>query len=211
MRDGEITQNSSDRLAKALSAILDDVKISSKLSQVLAYAVLKGTVSYQEIKEIIKDDTEDVLLLADKWRILLPVRTAKSSGWEDRLLIIKDDEVYEIPNVIRYLAREAVKTGIWDPEKAIIKLCKELGDPDWNQIPGLVKSIAEEAVNHTITGNQIKSICLQLGLGNRVDGLIAELKAAGIISPRLSSIPEVIREGSPIYELNPSVAIGLSP
>lgn len=211
MGDREITQNSSDRLEKALSAILGAVKITSKLSQVLAYAAVKSAVSYQEIKEIIKDDPEDVLLLADKWRLLLPVRTAKSSGWEDRLLLLKDGEIYEIPNIIRYLLKDGLHTGRWDPEKAIIKLFKELGDPDCKQIPGLVRSIAEEAVNHKITGNQIKSICLQLGLGGRVDGLIAELKAAGIISPRLSSVPEVIREGSPIYELNPSVAIGLSP
>jgi len=207
MEEREVTQNSSDRLAMALSTILGHAKINNKQSQVLAYAAVKGTVSYQEIKEIIKDDPEDFLLLADKWRLLLPVRTAKSSGWEDRLLIIKNVEVYEIPNVIRYLVREAVKTGIWDPEKAIVKLCKELEDPDCTKIPGLVRSIVEEAVNHKITGNQIKSICVQLGLGDRVDGIIAELKAAGIISPRLSSVPEVNREGSPIYELNPSVVL----
>jgi len=211
MGDREITQNSSDRLEKALSAILGPVKITRTLSQVLAYAAVKGTVSYQEIKEIIKDNPEDVLLLADKWRLLLPVRTAKSSAWEDRLLLLKDGEIYEVPNVIRYLVKGALQTGTWDPEKAIIKLFKELGDRDCKKIPGLVRSIAEEAVNHTITGNQIKRICLQLGVGNRVDSLIAELKAAGIISPKLSSIPEVIREGSPIYELNPSAAIGLSP
>jgi len=207
MEEREVTQNSSDRLAMALSTILGHAKINNKQSQVLAYAAVKGTVSYQEIKEIIKDDPEDFLLLADKWRLLLPVRTAKSSGWEDRLLIIKNVEVYEIPNVIRYLVREAVKTGIWDPEKAIVKLCKELEDPDCTKIPGLVRSIVEEAVNHKITGNQIKSICVQLGLGDRVDGIIAELKAAGIISPRLSSVPEVNRKGSPIYELNPSVVL----
>ena len=194
-----------------MSAILGPVKITRTLSQVLAYAAVKGTVSYQEIKEIIKDNPEDVLLLADKWRLLLPVRTAKSSAWEDRLLLLKDGEIYEVPNVIRYLVKGALQTGTWDPEKAIIKLFKELGDRDCKKIPGLVRSIAEEAVNHTITGNQIKRICLQLGVGNRVDSLIAELKAAGIISPKLSSIPEVIREGSPIYELNPSAAIGLSP
>lgn len=211
MGDREITQNSSDRLEKALSAILGPVKITRKLSQVLAYAAVKSTVSYQQIKAIIKDDQEDVHLLADQWRLLLPVRTAKSSSWEDRLLLLKDGEIYEVPNVIRYLAKGALHTGRWDPEKAITKLFKELGDPLWEKIYGLVRNIAEEAVDHTITGNQIKRICLELGLGNRVDALIAELKAAGIISPKLSSIPEVIREGSPIYELNPSVALVKSP
>jgi hypothetical protein len=211
MQNGDLPQHSSERLANALSTMLGHAEITSKLSQVLIYANVKGTVSYDEIKEIIKDDPEDLLLLADKWRLLLPVSTAKSSSWEDRLLLLKDGEIYEIPNIIKYLLKDSLHTGIWDLEEAISEVFKELGDPDWKKIPGLVGSIVEEAVNHTITGNQIKNACLQLSLGNRVDGLIAELKASGIISPRLRSIPEVTREGSPIYELNPSVAIGLSP
>jgi hypothetical protein len=207
MEDEEITQHSSDCLEKALSGILGTFKITSKLSQVLAYAAVKGAISYQEIKEIIKDDPEDILLMADKWRLLLPVRTAKSSGWEDRLLLLKEGEVYEIPNIIRYLLKDGLRTGRWDPEKAIMKLFKEFGDPDWEQIPGLVRSIAKKATDHKITGNQIKKICLQFGINNRVDGLIAELKAAGIISPKLGSIPDVLGARSPIYELNPSIII----
>ena len=207
MENGQLTRHFSDPLEKALSGILSAVKITSKLSQVLAYAAVKGTVYYQEIKEIIKDDPEDILLLADKWRLLLPVRTAKSSGWEDRVLLLKDGEKYEMANVIRYLIRDALDTGRWDPEKSIIELFKEFGDPDWEQIPGLVRSIADKATDHKITGNQIKKICLQFGLSNRVDGLIAELKGAGIMSPKLGSIPDVLGARSPIYQLNPSVII----
>jgi len=125
-------------------------------------------------------------------------------------LLIKDGEAYEMPNIVRYVAREALKTGTWHPEKAILKLFKEFKDPNCKQIPELVRSIAKEACDQKITGDRIKKICLRLGLSNRVDSLIAELKAAGIISPKLSSFPEVTREGSPIYELNPAVAIGLS-
>jgi len=190
-----------------LSRILGAVKSTSKLSQVLAYTSVNVTVSYQEIKEIIKDDPEDILLLADKWRLLLPVRTAKSAGWEDRVLVLRDGEKYEIPNLIRYLVKNALDTGKWDPEKSIIELFKKFGDPDLEQIPKLVKSIVEKATDYKINSNQIKKICLRFGLDNRVDGLIAELKAAGIISPKLSSIPDVVGAQSPIYELNPSVII----
>jgi hypothetical protein len=203
----QLTQHSSDRLEKALSRILGAVKSTSKLSQVLAYAVVNDTVSFQEIKEIIKDDPEDVLLLADKWRLLLPVRTVKSAGWEDRVLVLRDGEKYEIPNLIRYLVKNALDTGQWNPEKSIIELFKKFGEPDWEKITGLVRSIAEKAIDYTITGNQIKEICLQFGLNDRTDGLIAELKAAGIISPKLASIPDVFGAKSPIYELNPSVII----
>lgn len=203
--NGQLTPHSSDRLEKALSGILGPFKITSKLSQVLAYAAVKETVSYQELKEIIKDDPEDVLLLADEWRLLLAARTAKSSSWEDRLLLLKKGEIYAIPNVIRYLVKDALHTGRWDPEKAIIKLFKEFRDPSWEQIPELVRAIAQKSIDHKISGNQIKKVCLQFGLSDRVDWLIAELKAAGIMSPKLGSIPDVMGAGSPIYELNPSV------
>lgn len=194
-------------LERALSAIFGAGKTTRQLSQVLDYCLLKGTISYQQIREIIKDNPENILLLAEEWRLLLPVRTAKSSSWEDRLLLLKDGEVYEIPNIIRCLVREALQAATWNPENAIIELFKEFGDQDWEQIPGLVRSIAEKATDHKITGNQIKKICLQFGLKNRVDGLIAELKAAGIISPKLGLLVEVFSVGSPIYELNPSVVI----
>ena len=204
---GHLTRHSSDNLEKALRGILRGIRTTSELSQVLAYAAGKGTVSYQEIKEIIKDDPEDVLLLADEWRLLLPVRTVKSAGWEDRLLLLKDGEIYEVPTVIRYLVKDGIRTGRWNSEKAILKLFKELGDPAWEQIPALIKAIAEEAIDHRINGNQIKKRCLQFGLSTRVDGLIAELKGVGFMSPRLGRLVEVMSVRSPIYELNPSVVI----
>ncbi|MBW1858409.1 MAG: hypothetical protein JRI42_09145 [Deltaproteobacteria bacterium] len=197
MKNRQSSRRSYDRLERALSRILGAVKSTSKLSQVLAYAVVNGTVSYQETREIIKDDPEDVLLLADKWRLLLPVRTAKSAGWEDRVLVLRDGEIYEIPNLIRYLVKDALDTGQWNPEKSIIELFKKFEDPDWEKIAGLVRSIAEKAIDYKINGNQIKNICIQSGLNNRVDGLIAELKAAGIISPKLGSIPDVVGAQSP--------------
>jgi len=56
MENGQSSHRSYDRLERALSRILGTGEITSKLSQVLAYTVVKGTVSYQETKEIIKDD-----------------------------------------------------------------------------------------------------------------------------------------------------------
>jgi hypothetical protein len=51
---------------------------------------------------------------------------------------------------------------------------------------------------------QIRQICVRVGLGERVDTLIAELKVTWVMSRRLSSLAEVSRAGSPLYELNPS-------
>jgi len=72
-------------------------------------------------------------------------------------------------------------------------------------MPKLVGRLEEQARDYRVTASQIKKICSDLGLGDRVDMLIAELKGSGVMSPKLSSIAEVSREGTPIYELNPSL------
>jgi hypothetical protein len=192
-------------LEKALDKLLKSVELTSRLASVLAHASKRGSISYREVDKIVNDNAEDVLLLGNEWRLLLPVRTVKSSAWEDRLLLCKPGESYEVPNIARYLVEEAAETGRWDPERAITKLFKEMGEPAWEKMPKLVEQLEEQARDYRVTASQIKKICNELGLGDRVDALIAGLKAGGVMSPKLSSIAEVSRVGTPIYELNPSL------
>jgi hypothetical protein len=196
-----------DRLERALSGLSSQGELTNRLAQVLAHASERGRVAYHEIGEIISGDAEDVLLLGNEWRLLLPVRTLKSTAWEDRLLLSEPGEEYEIPNIVRCLVEEAKITGHWNPEYAITKLFREMGEPDWEQIPELVKELGQQAKNYKITAIQIKEICSKLGLGGRVDALIAELKGSGVMSPKLGSLAEVSRAGTPIYELSPSLFI----
>jgi hypothetical protein len=196
-----------NRLGRALSELTSQGELTNRLAQVLALASKRGRVAYYEIGEIISGDAEDVLLLGEEWRLLLPVRTLKSTAWEDRLLVAKPEELYELPNIVRYLVEDAGKTGHWNPEYAITKLFREMGEPNWEQIPELVEELEQQAKNYRITAIQIKEICSKLALGNRVDTLIAELKGSGVMSPKLGSLAEVSRAGTPIYELNPSLFV----
>jgi len=194
-----------NKLEKALSKLLRYGELTSRLASVLARASERGRVAYREVEKMVNGDAEDVLLLGNEWRLLLPVRTLKSAAWEDRLLLCEPGESYEVPNIVRCLVEEATKTGRWDPEHAISTLFKEMGEPAWERMPKLVERLEEQAGDYRITASQIKKICSELGLGDRVDALIAGLKASGVMSPKLSSIAEVSREGTPIYELNPSL------
>ena len=74
-------------------------------------------------------------------------------------------------------------------------------------MPKLVEWLEEQTEDYKIAAAQIKKTCSGLGLGDRVDTLIAELKGSGVMSPKLGSLAEVIREGSPLYELNRSLFI----
>jgi len=194
-----------NRLERALSGLSSQGELTNRLAQVLAHASERGRVAYYEIERMVKDDTEDVLLLGEEWRLLLPVRTLKSAAWEDRLLLFEPGEEYEIPNIVRYLVEEAKMTGCWEAGRALAELFREMGEPNWEQIPKLVKELGQQAKNYKITAIQIREICSKLALGNRVDTLIAELKGSGVMSPKLGSLAEVSRAGTPIYELNPSL------
>jgi hypothetical protein len=200
-------ENHMNKLEKALSKLLERNELTSRLASVLAHASKRGSISYHEVGKIVHDSAEDILLLGTEWRLLLPVRTVKSAAWEDRLLLCKPGESYEVPNIARYLVEEATKTGRWDRERAITKLFKEMGEPAWERMPKLVERLEEQAGDYRVTAGQIKKICNDLDLGDRVDALIAGLKASGVMSPKLSSIAEVSREGTPIYEINPSLFI----
>jgi hypothetical protein len=192
-------------LGKALGELLKGADLSAALAAVLARASKRGSISYHEVDKIVPDSAEDVLLLGNEWRLLLPIRTVKSAAWEDRLLLCKPGESYEVPNIGIYLVEEATKTGRWDPEHAITKFFKETGEPAWERIPKLVERLEEQARDYRVTASQIKKICSELDLVDRIDALIAGLKASGVMSPKLSSIAEVSREGTPIYEINPSL------
>ena len=196
-----------NKLERALSRLLNHSELTSCLARVLGYASKIGRVSYHEVEKMVNGGAEDVLLLGNEWRLLLPMRTLKSAAWEDRLLVAKPEELYEVPNIVRYLAEEASKTGCWNPEHAITELFREMGESDWEQMPKLVEWLWEQAKDYRITAAQIKVVCNELGLGDRVDALIAELKGSGVMSPKLGALAEVSRAGMPIYELNPSLFI----
>jgi len=194
-----------DKLEKAISALLEDAEVAVPLAAVLAYASKTGRISYNGVTEITGDNPEEVLLLGNKWRLLLPMRVEKSGAWEDRLLLCKPGESYELPNVVRYLVQNASKTGHWAPIRAIAEVFKEMDEPDWQKMPELLAELGESARNYQISAAQIGQMCSRISLGKKVDVLIAELKAAGVMSPKLGSLAEVSRAVSPLYELNPSL------
>ena len=193
-----------NKLEKALNGFLSYSELAGPLARVLAHASRRGRVLYHEI-EGMANDVEDLLLLGSEWRLLLPVRTLKSSAWEDRLLVAKAEELYEVPNIIRYLVEDARRTGRWEAGRAIAKLFRDMGEPNWEQMPKLIEWLGKQAKDNRITAAQIKMVCNELGLGDRLDALIAGLKGSGVMSPKLGRLAEVSRAGMPIYELNPSV------
>jgi hypothetical protein len=195
------------KLKTALSSFLE-ADDAAKMARLLELVVRKRKASYEEAKAVIGEDIEDILILAYGWRLLLPVKAAKAGDWEDKMLTAQPGDIYQTVNVARHLVKNASKTSRWDPETAITEAFKDIGEPEIDKVRTLVARIGSEAKGRRINGVQIKRLCTELGLGDRVDPLLSELKACGIISPKLSSLTDPSRVGTPIYELNPSLFVG---
>jgi hypothetical protein len=194
-------------LVKALNTFIEDARLAADLGAVLAGAAETGRISYSEITGLVGENAGEALLIGNSLRLLIPTRVEKSGAWEDRLLRCEPGESYELPNVVRLLARNALDSGKWAPVKAVAEAFEEIGEADWQQMPQLVAELGRQSRNYQISGLEIRRVCAGCGLGSKIDLFIAELKAAGIMSPRLSSLAEVSRAVSPLYELNPSLFV----
>ena len=193
---------------KALKGFLPDC--TDSLARILAVALKTGQISYEEIEDLIgaEDEVEEVLLMGYSWRLLLPRRSLKTMEWEDRLLIPMPGEIYEIPSVIRELVREASRSGRWEPHRAIAALFKQIEGLEGDRMPDLVELLAQYAKGAHVTAIQIKRACRALDMEDKVDSIIAYLKAGGIVSPALGYLPKAGQRRTPVYELNPSVLPG---
>ena len=187
--------------------ILEDAELAASLAAVLDYAYKTDRISYDEITKIVGDKCDETLLFGNRWRLLIPTKVDKSSAWEDRSLQCKPGESYVLPNVVRHLVQNASRTGRWVPMLAIAEIFKELGEEVLPKVLVLVAELGKQASDGQISAAQIREACIRAGLRDRVDVLIAGLKAAGVMSPKLGSLAEVTRAGSPLYELNPSLFV----
>jgi len=173
----------------------ENVKV---IARVLAFAADKGSIRYEEIE--LEDDIKvDLLFLLVKERLLLPVRTSRTLAWEDRLLIFKSGEKYEMPHVIRNLVRNTEKNGKWSPDYAIKKYLEDIEESESDKILEFFKLIRKNAGGGKVTPDLIDEASEKTGLKSNIGRVIAELKGGGIISPCLRD-PLHFQ-----YEINPSL------
>ncbi len=180
------------------------------LATTLASASKKGKISYEEI-DCNEETKQSLLLLAYKERLLLPIKTSEASmslAWQDRILVAKPGEIYEMPNVIRHLINHAKETGEWNPEIAVKKYLEEIAEPEAEKMLTVFKEMRREIINSTqhpttvrITPNLIKQAAEKHTLKVNMNKLIVEFKGGGVISPCISN-PS--KEGI-TYEINPSL------
>jgi len=170
------------------------------IAEILSIAAEKGSVVYDEL-DMREDVKDDLLLLLEKERLLIPVRTSRALAWEDRVILFRRGEVFEMPNVIGHLMRYVEKTGEWDPDHAVRRYLEEIGEKAPEEILSLFNRVKGDARDYRITPEAILRASEELNLTAEMGRIIAELKGGGIISPCLRDPSRLL------YEINQSLVI----
>lgn len=192
-------------LEKALkSFIAGDVSVSD-IAQILSCFLNFDRVDYRKLASVTCGSLDEAILALWEWKLVIPVRSSKCSEWDSRILLAEPEESYEMPNISKMLVKKGMETGKWESTAAILDLFRYMGEPEWKKMPNLILSIKKNSMHNTINGTKIGILCIQNGLKNKTGAMIAGLKGAGVISPKLAAISQVLRSKSPLYEYNPSV------
>jgi len=194
-----------ENLRRAL-AIMCREDFVNALADVLMAAWDDAQIDYAAIQRLAGDSTQDLLLFTWEQKLLIPQSSLRCAEWDDRMMILAPGQTYEMPNIARYLVATALQTGRWEPSRAITALYRDMGSPDWEKMPALVRDLAREAVNGTLRGTQIAAVCTRNRIKDSTGAMIAILKGGGIISPKLAPLGAAGTANTPIYELNPSIS-----
>jgi len=195
-----------DNLKKALQSFMGAAEITvSDLAPVLTMFSRNSRVDYEAIAACVAGNLDDLLLILWEWKLIIPLRSAQCSEWDRRVLLTEPGELYEMPNISKVLVEKGLATGRWESPAAIRELFNDMGEPEWEKMPELVLRIKQDTRHNTINGAEIGAACRRCGLGAKTGAMIAILKGAGIISPKLAALNAFTTSRSPLYEFNPCV------
>lgn len=166
------------------------------LVETLLLAAEKDKIHNNELK-IPESVKEDLLILLERERVLIPFETSRTIAWEDRVLTFKPREAYEAPHVIKHLLNRAEETGELDPHYAFKKYLGEIGEPEPDTMTMFFDHVLHNVENGRISAGTLSKIAEELSLEHRMGTIIAELKGGGVISPCLRD-PSTLS-----YQVNP--------
>ncbi|MFW6081059.1 MAG: hypothetical protein ACOC7W_04020 [Desulfosalsimonas sp.] len=169
------------RLANALSTELaaDDAQ---KMAEVIN-AALKSENVYTEQLPLSEEDRHDCLLMAFEERILIPVRSAQTGSWEDRILRFTSEEMFFMPHVARVLFENACKTGTLDSEAAVRSVLSHHPEEHVEESIKFLKEMRFHSRSCMAEGGLMSAVAQGAGISSDIHDIVDTCVVAGIMSP----------------------------
>jgi hypothetical protein len=173
----------------------------------LALVSFQGSsyITPEELANILDQETSDVLLLAFSWRMIMPALQNRASlAWEEAQADLGPAAHWKMLPIISHLVRAACSTGCWQPKRCLPQACTALGHT-LQRIESFISFVRQYAPGLVISANALHAALREARIPADPEKLIIDCKAAGVLSPRLSSFQDTAHHASPLYEINPCV------
>ena len=188
-----------------LEQALNSLQESTELCRLLCMAAERGSIRYLEAAESLCEP-EEAVLAAWHWRLLIPSSpSSRTLAWEDAVVSFSPRTLYKMPPAVRRAVEQASRTGVWEPHQAVIESCPALRGQAARTVAELLRQMRLQAEEQRISAAALGGILKRLRLRGPLDQIILELKAAGVISPYLTSVMGTFTGKSPLYDQNPSL------
>ena len=174
--------------------ILGNDTIAERILHLLKKYYKSGIIPSKEL------DIE-VLLSLEYFNLAFPTQSLDDSlSWDKRLSTIDD---MEIPYIIRFFFKEICQNGVACWQDVVINYFNQIGESNVEDFIEIIQDILQRSNNLKISALEIVKISKKF---NRDSGtLIAEMKGAGIISPKITFLKR--KRSTPIYEINRFISL----
>lgn len=173
--------NTLDRLGSALAIHFSEAEAVNMA--ILINAALASENVYTEQIPLAEQDKHDLLLMAYEERILLPVRSRRTSAWEDRTLRIVPEEMFFMPHVVRILFNDAAKTGVMDVEEAVRKVLSHHPAEHVDEAVHFLKQMKPHTDARMAEGGLMVVVAKKAGIALDVHEIVDACVVGGIMSP----------------------------
>ncbi len=196
-----------NNLKEMLSRLFDDIDgdLLNDVGRILELYLQNNSISYKNIKHIVEDDVMDAMLFLSEKKLLIPQQSSHGTlEWSDSFLNTSPEEKYNMPQITRELLNHARVCGVFNIEEIVRKKFKNIEDPNYKEMPDLLRRLLQMEKHLLVNGRQIRSICEDKGIEARIDSIVSELKGMGIMSPVITrGLFSAVKSKTPQYELNP--------
>ncbi len=159
--------------------------IGNLLRKLAEHTAQRGVASMSELAELAEQlgynlsELEDALLEGMELNVILPLESMDGTlEWGS--LMVREDGRWHVPLV----ARELLARGSW--MEAIEAALREIGEEKADLVPELFRRLLKRGV--IVSASDIAEEAVKLGFRlSEVSRLIAELKGAGLMTPRVKA------------------------
>ncbi len=194
MNDGTSREQLNDLLSRCFSE--EDARLLIYFFQHHADA---ECFSYEDLR-LPENESHDLLMLGFDQRLFLPEKTRMGPAWEDRILTFDTEAVFQVPLIVRQIARVGGSRTILQINSLLASIFKELPVSDINDITRLLTTIMANCRNRMFKAGLLDLYHQQINAWISLHDILDLFVISGVMSPCPA---RSLDTGLSWYEINP--------